>query len=203
MRVALFSAGCFFSCVLVLLHHLIFIRKHPAEAEEEIVRKTVRRNMLESCVLALLVGASLALGYALGLSKPYWIPISCAAVMQGIDVRHVWQRSFQRSCGTVIGLGIAWVMLSFRFTILEICITVPVLQFCAIYFIARHYGLVTVFFTPVAIFMAEAGSALQADPDQLISARLLDTLLGCALGTLGGWILHDLLLGARKGSSAG
>lgn len=198
VKVALISAGCFCSCLLVLLHHLLFIRGHFVKAEVQVDLKSLRRNLVESGVLALLVGASLALGYGFGINKPYWIPITCAAVMQGIDLRHVWQRSFQRLCGTLLGLSIAWAILSFRFTALEICIVVPLLQFCAIYFIARHYGLVTVFFTPVAIFMAEAGSALQADPDQLISARLLDTLLGCVIGTLGGWILHDLLLGAKS-----
>jgi hypothetical protein len=197
LKLALISAGCFCSCFLVLLHHLLFIGKHTVQTDAQLVQKPLRRNLLESCVTALLVGISLALGYGLEVNKPYWIPVTCAAVMQGIDVRHVWQRSFQRFCGTLLGLGIAWIILSFRFTALEICIAVPLLQFFAIFFIARHYGLVTVFFTPVAIFMAEAGSALQADPDQLISARLLDTLLGCALGTLGGWILHDLLLGAK------
>ncbi len=42
---------------------------------------------------------SLAVAFILGFENPYWIPISCLAVMQGSSSRHIWLRAVQRIIG--------------------------------------------------------------------------------------------------------
>jgi uncharacterized membrane protein YccC len=188
-KVALLGCGSLMACLLAFLYHIIFRNDQWVE-EVEVQEKPFKRNLMESAVLALFIGISLAVADYFKLQKPYWIPVSCAAVMQGTDIHHVWQRGFQRTLGTLFGLAITWLLLNMHLNLAGICLTITILQFIADSFISRHYALVVVFFTPVAIFLAEAGSALQADPELLIRARLFDTLIGCGLGSVGGYVMY-------------
>jgi hypothetical protein len=45
----------------------------------------------------------LLLAEALRLPRPYWVPVSCLAVLQGVTLRAVWNRQFQRVAGTALG----------------------------------------------------------------------------------------------------
>lgn len=189
-RLGLLTAGCLLACVLAAIYLLIFYKTISFTSVITEPRKSMARNFAESGMLALFVGLSLNFASLFHLQKPYWITISCAAVMQGTDVRHVWQRSFQRTLGTMAGLALAWLLLTFHFGLVSIFIAITLLQFAASLFSSRHYALVVICFTPVAIFLAEAGSMMQVDANKLILARLLDTLIGCTLGAIGGWLLH-------------
>jgi uncharacterized membrane protein YccC len=196
MKVILLGSGSLLACLLAFVYHVIF-RNDQWMEEAEIAGKPFRRNLAESAILAMFIGISLAIADYFKLQKPYWIPVSCAAVMQGTDLHHVWQRGFQRMLGTLLGLVIAWVLLTMRLNLAGICLTITILQFIADSFISRHYTLVVVFFTPMAIFLAEAGSALQADPGVLIKARLFDTLIGCGIGAVGGYVMYRQFAGKR------
>ncbi|MGZ3900639.1 MAG: FUSC family protein [Bacteroidia bacterium] len=190
MRVAVLTAGCLLTCFLTFIYYIIFLKKIKQVAMVPVEKKSVSASLIDSLMLAVFVGLSLMLAEFLRLQKPYWIPISCASVMQGITIRHMWQRSFQRISGTTLGIILAWLILLLHPSILGICLIIIILQFAADSFIGRHYALVVLFFTPIAIFLAEAGSGMQANADELMKARLLDTFIGSALGLLGGYILH-------------
>jgi uncharacterized membrane protein YccC len=71
---------------------------------------------------------SIATGKFFKLEYPYWIPISCLAVLQGVNVGHIWQRGIHRVLGTLIGLGIAWIIFSYITTPLGICLSIIILQ---------------------------------------------------------------------------
>src|SRR3546814_8722819 len=45
--------------------------------------------------------------------KAYWVPVSCLAVMQGVTLRASWSRNVHRIVGTVIGMGLTWLLLPF------------------------------------------------------------------------------------------
>lgn len=47
-------------------------------------------------------------------TRPYWITLSCAAVMCGSTIMATFHRAIQRSVGTVIGILVAMVILSFQ-----------------------------------------------------------------------------------------
>lgn len=200
-KAALVAAGSLCACLLTFVYLLLFSKQISKQAEEPPLYKSRRRVITESTMLGLFAGASLALGHLFHLQKPYWVPISCVAVMQGTDLRHVWQRGFQRFLGTITGLAVAWALLALHPGMLQVCIAITVLFFIADSFITRHYALVVVFFTPIAIFLAEAGSAMTANAAQLISARMFDTLLGCVIGSFGGFLLHNQLLPDSSKSS--
>ena len=57
--------------------------------------------------------------------------------------------------------------------------------------VVRHYGLATVFITPLTILLAEAGQGLAMAPQRLMQARLVDTVVGAVLGLAGAACLHS------------
>jgi uncharacterized membrane protein YccC len=57
--------------------------------------------------------------------------------------------------------------------------------------VVRHYGLATVFITPLTILLAEAGQGFAMAPQRLMEARLVDTLVGAVLGLVGAACLHS------------
>ncbi|WP_018477269.1 FUSC family protein [Pontibacter roseus] len=189
-RIGLIGIGTMLACVLAFFYSLLLFRKQKPATELLVVKKSASSNLVESVVVGVFMGASLLTGHLLQLSNPYWIPISCLAVMQGVSIRHVWQRSFQRILGTFLGLGLAWLLLPFFPTPLAICIGIIVLQFIIEMLIVRHYGLAVIFITPMTILLAEAGSAMAADPNTLISSRFTDIVLGSLIGAVGGVFLY-------------
>ena len=85
---------------------------------------------------------------------------------------------------TVIGLasvvapliGMPWSIVP----VLIVAVLVIVLQFTTELFMARHYGLAMVSFTPVILLMTQL--AFPADPRLLLAERALETLIGACTG---------------------
>jgi uncharacterized membrane protein YccC len=191
IRVGLIGMGAMLACTLALLYSLFVAEKHSPKKELIVVENNNETTLFESVIVGVFIFLSLITGRLLELENPYWLPISCAAVMQGASLKHVWQRSFQRVLGTFIGLGLTWLLLLFKMTPLTICICIMVLQFIIEMLIVRHYGLAVVFITPLTLFLAEAGGAMTVDATTLISVRFLDIFLGSCIGAVAGWFLHD------------
>lgn len=189
-RIGLLAMGTIFTCVLAFFYSLMMIKKSQGGSELIYVKKNVFANLIESAIVGTFIGGSFLVGHLLKLENPYWVPISCLAVMQGVSTRHIWQRSLHRILGTFIGLGLTWLLISQNLTALGICVSILVLQFIIEMLVVRHYGLAVVFITPMTIFLAEAGSAMTADPNVLVYARFLDIVLGSLIGAVGGWVLH-------------
>lgn len=189
-RVGLIGMGAMLASLLALFYSLYITKKHPPKTELIVVRKSNYTTLFESAIVGFFIFLSVLTGHLLKLNNPYWLPISCAAVMQGASFQHVGQRSFQRILGTFIGLGLTWLLLLLKMTPLTICISIMVLQFIIEMLVVRHYGLAVVFITPLTLFLAEAGSAMTVDPTTLISVRFMDILLGSIIGAIGGWFLH-------------
>ena len=189
-KVGLVGMGSMLACILAFFYSLYIVKKHPPKNDTIVIRKSKYASIIESALTGIFLGGSLLLGHLLKMDNPYWVPISCAAVMQGVTLHHVWQRSFQRILGTFIGLGLARLLLQLHLTPLSICICIFVLQFIIEMLVVRHYGLAVIFITPMTIFLAEAGSALSVNPDTLIGARFLDIALGSIVGAIGGWFVH-------------
>ena len=57
--------------------------------------------------------------------------------------------------------------------------------------VVRHYGLAAVFITPLAILLVEAGQGSVMAPQQLMQARLVDTVVGCMLGLACAACMHS------------
>lgn len=143
----LIGIGTILACVLALFYSLYCAKKPLAKTELSVVRKSNFTTLFESGIVGFFVFLSLLIGHLFELANPYWLPISCLAVLQGVSLQHVWQRSFQRISGTFIGLGLAWLLLLLKITPLTICVFIMVLQFIIEILVVRHYGLAVIFIT--------------------------------------------------------
>ena len=155
---------------------------------------------IESLIVTLFVVLALAVGLALKLSQPYWVPVSCFIIMQGMHLRTMWIKQLHRLLGTTIGVGVAWGLLALSLPPVGVAIAIFWMMLWIETMIVRHYGLAVIFITPLTIFIAEYGSghALMGTAAQaqgayqaLMTSRLLDTALGCMIALLGGLLMHS------------
>jgi hypothetical protein len=183
--------GTMISFALGLIYSLLTISTSRHDNEVVTVEKSKYVNLIESATFGFMVGLALLIANLLELENPYWAPTSCAAVMQGMSTRHIWQRSVQRIVGTFIGLGITWVILLFHPSLLLLCLSIIGLQLIVEFLVVRNYAIAVIFITVLTIFLAESGKSLTVDPTTLIIARFVDIFIGSLIGAVGGWILYN------------
>ncbi len=191
IKTGFIALGTLLACTVALLYSWYAISQLPAPVIAEEAPATNADKLFEAAIIAACVAVSLLLAYYLKLERPYWVPVSCVAVMKGVDLNHVWQRSFQRVMGTLTGLALAWLLLKIEATPLMVCLTIPVLQFLAEWLVGRNYALALIFITPMAMLLAEVGGIQTMQADELITTRLIDIVLGSAVGAVGGWFLYN------------
>ena len=155
-----------------------------------IIKKNRYTDFIESVILGLFMFISLELGFLLKINNPYWIPVSCLAVMQGATKSHIWQRVIQRIIGTFIGLGLCWIILLLVKKIWIICLVIVILQFILEILVPRNYAVAVIFITPLTILLTEASNPLINNPNMFISIRFFNTLLGSSIGAIGGWVIY-------------
>ena len=190
-KIGLVGIGTMISCTLGLVYSLVTLKKSASSQEIITVSKNPYANLVESLTFGFFVGLSLLMAYLLHLETPYWVPTSCAAVMQGVSVQHVWLRSAQRILGTFIGLVLSWLILLFQPSLLAICVSIILLQTLVEFLVVRNYAIAVIFITVLTIFLAESGTALSGHPGTLIEARFFDILTGSLVGAAGGWLLYN------------
>jgi uncharacterized membrane protein YccC len=123
------------------------------------------------------MAAAQVLTIVVRLNRSYWVGLTVAAVIKP-DFGSVFARALQRAVGTAIGVLIGAAVVTW----------VPsrpaLLPFLALFAgllpiaLVRNYGMFTIFVTPLIIILIET---LTGGTHQLVAARLLDTLLGCAI----------------------
>ncbi|WP_200882972.1 FUSC family protein [Cellvibrio mixtus] len=190
VRVGLITLGAILSCVLAFFYSLWAIRRQPVIIPESVEAPRVYALVLEAGVIAFFVGGSYGIALSIGLGNPYWVPISCAAIMQGATFRMVWQRKVHRIVGTAIGLSLATVIFKLPLNPYEVALLIMLLNFIVEFLVVRNYGLAVVFITPLTVLFAEVSSATLL-PDVLLTNRLLDIVLGSVIGFVGGWLMYQ------------
>ncbi|WP_234402385.1 FUSC family protein [Oceanobacillus damuensis] len=136
------------------------------------------------------------IAFQLDLARSYWVPLSCVAVMSGASIVATHHRAIQRGIGTVIGIVIASVILALDPSGYIIAFFIMLLTFITELFIVKNYGLAALFFTPNALLMAESTSVGDFSFSYFASARIIDVLIGIAIGLIGVW-----LIGRKSASS--
>jgi len=154
-------------------------------------KELIRRNFANSVLIGVVVGSSLLLAQWLQLENPYWVPVSCLAVVQGTNFREIWNKQLHRMIGTTLGL----MMISAIFQTppssdWQIAGWIVLFSFAIEMTVTRHYATAVMFITPMTILLADAGQAHQSSLWSLAQSRLTDTAVGCGVGLLGGFILH-------------
>lgn len=191
-RAGLLLFGCIGASTLTLGYSLLQALNgyvsdvHIAEPTEP----RIAAIFLESLTIAMFISLSYLLALWLGFDRPYWAPISCAAILQGASFRAVRHRNIHRIVGTAIGMGLAWLIFSLNPSLWVLALLVILLSFVIEILVTRNYGFAVIFITPLTIILAEAANASQ-DVNGVILLRMTNVLLGSAVGYLGGWLLHQ------------
>jgi len=136
--------------------------------------------------IVLSISAIIAFGF--GFTRPYWITLSCAAVMCGSTIIATFHRAIQRSVGTMIGILLAIVILSFQpegfmIVVVNMCLT-ALIELA----ISRNYALAAIFITPNALLIAENSTKIY-NVSYFATARITDIFVGSAIGLIGTYII--------------
>ncbi|MDN3233177.1 FUSC family protein [Priestia megaterium] len=151
--------------------------------------------------LAVMVFVSTFFAYKIGLQNPYWVPVSCAAILSGINSSAIFYRAVHRSVGTILGLFVTSGIYIWDPNKWEVVLLFVLLFFIIESFVAKNYGIAVIFMTPLTILIAETGNRL-LPVQQLLQYRLFDIVLGSLFGFVGSLVwwqkpslkqLYDLL----------
>ncbi|MGC3980065.1 MAG: FUSC family protein [Steroidobacteraceae bacterium] len=189
-RVGLMLMGSLLAALIAFVYSLHALRSREPDAATT-PAASFDYVVFDSVVIGLFVALSLALAQLFAMPKPYWVPVSCLAVIQGTSLRAVWNRQLHRILGTGAGLLVAWALLSLPLDAWRISLIMMALAFVIEMLVVRHYAIAVTFITPLTLLLAEATTLGQGTPSGLIRARFFDTLLGCLIGLLGGICLHN------------
>ncbi|WP_221798831.1 FUSC family protein [Oceanobacter mangrovi] len=190
-RLGLLMLGSMSSLLLAFVYALMFKGEEPDQLVEPIVGAQLHKLVANSIVMGMFVGGGFWFAHLIGMHNPYWVPISCAAIMQGANMRMVWLRKIHRISGTAVGMCLAWVLFQYLEGPWALSAAIVVLSFCIETLIVRNYGYAVVFITPLTvIFAGVASHGLQTD--ELVFTRLLDISLGSLIGAIGGLCSHWL-----------
>lgn len=134
--------------------------------------------------------------HSFDFTRSYWIPLSCVAIMSGATMVATFHRALQRSIGTLIGIIIASSILYFKPSGYPIAFFIlfftAVTELC----IVKNYGLAVIFITPNALLLAETITGGEFAFFHFSTARIIDVVIGSAIGLLG-----VIIMGKRTASS--
>jgi hypothetical protein len=196
-QVGLLSMGCVLAVAIAFVYSLYLLRRDAPAAAPPREVPSFEVVVVEPVLIGGFVGLSLAVAQLLQLQRPYWVPVTCLAVIQGVSLRAVWTRQFHRIAGTALGLLVFWGLTALPLDAWGVAIVLTVLTFVIETLAVRHYALAVVFITPLAILLAEGTHLASEGPQAVMQARLVDTVLGCLVGLAGGACLHSAALRGR------
>lgn len=112
----------------------------------------------------------------------YWAMVGAVAAVGGAHVNARLIRGIQRLVGTLVGVLIAAGLLALQLPPWAILVVAVAMQVGAELFVGRNYGIAMVFITPLALLMISLASP--ATPGMLLRDRVLETVIGVAVGTI-------------------
>lgn len=135
--------------------------------------------------LALCIGIAQALVSLIPVPRSYWVALTITFVLKP-DFGSVFNRALLRALGTVVGLVVAATVLAL---VPRGWWDVPVMMVLAPLIPAltpRGYGFQTAAITPVILLLSDV---LNHQGTALLLPRLLDSLMGCAIALVAGYLL--------------
>ncbi|WJS89856.1 FUSC family protein [Microbacterium testaceum] len=130
-------------------------------------------------VAALLAGVA---GALLIGTHWYWAMVGAVAAVGGAHVTARLIRGVQRLVGTLLGVLIAAGLLALDLPSWIVLLVAVALQAGAELFVGRNYGIAMLFITPLALLMVSLASPVA--PEMLLRDRVIETVIGVAVGTL-------------------
>ncbi|GGC93931.1 FUSC family protein [Enterococcus wangshanyuanii] len=147
--------------------------------------------LLDALHYAAILFLATYISQSLHLTNAYWMIVSCAAVLQGDNLRAIMHRNVQRIFGTMVGLLIAALLLSIAFTTLQSILLICFFFLTVEFFIKRNYAIANFFTTPMSLLLANL--ARHQYLVSLLNYRLIGIVLGSLLGLLGAYVLTTCL----------
>lgn len=154
------------------------------------IRELVDRTLASADSRAFAVRLALCMSIAevarqwLPTNRPYWVLLTVAIVLKP-DFGSVFGRAVQRGAGTLLGVLIGSALLAVfprsGWLVVAMALLAGVLPWAR----AANFGLFSVFQTPVILLMLD----LTLDDPGLVSERLVDTLIGCGIVLVFGYLL--------------
>ncbi len=145
-------------------------------------------------VAALLAGVA---GALLVGTHWYWAMVGAVAAVGGAHVTARLIRGVQRLVGTVLGVLIAAGLLALDLPPWVVLSVAVALQAGAELFVGRNYGIAMLFITPLALLMVSLASPVA--PEMLLRDRVIETVIGVAVGT----VVAIVSAGLRRRSARG
>ncbi|MFF7388708.1 FUSC family protein [Streptomyces scabiei] len=145
--------------------------------------------------LALCIGIAQALVSLVPVPRSYWVALTITFVLKP-DFGSVFSRALLRALGTVVGLVVAAGILT---EVPRGWWDVPVMLLLAPLipvFTPRGYGYQTAAITPVILLLSDT---LNHQGTDLLVPRLVDSLMGCAIALVAGYLLWPESWHARVG----
>jgi hypothetical protein len=190
LRVGALTMGCLLAVAIAFVYSLHIVRRRGVPEPSPKQEPGFDYVVLDSVVIGGFVGLSLLVALLMQLERPYWVPISCLAVIQGASLRAVWVRQLHRIAGTAVGLLVFIAILQVPLNAWVVAGLLMALTFVIETLVVRNYGLAVVFITPLTILLAEAARLHEMAPQVMMQARLVDTAIGALVGLVGGACLH-------------
>ncbi|WCN08624.1 FUSC family protein [Marinomonas mediterranea] len=187
-HIGLLAIGGMTSCVVCVAYSLLTEANALPKTDIKLDER-VNAIVLEALFVSVFVGGSYGIALALQLNNPYWVPISCAAILQGATFRQVWHRKIHRIIGTLVGMLLASAIFFFHPNVWVLAFLILILQFIIEMLIVKNYGYAVIFITPLTVIMAEVTST-QVSPALLLEYRIFDIVFGSVIGFVGGAIFY-------------
>ena len=189
-QVGFIAMGCTLATLVAFFYSLHALRRRPAVSQAGRVFD-FGFVVADSVVIGAAVGVSLAIAQLLQLPRPYWVPVSCLAVIQAASLREAWRKQLHRIAGTALGLLLFLLLAMMPLSAMGVALLLTALTFVIETLVVRHYALAVVFITPLTILLAEAANFSVALPPGVLVARLVDTIIGCLVGLAAAACLHS------------
>jgi hypothetical protein len=127
-------------------------------------------------------GTAVLVGLMLGVPRPDWAAVACAAVLTFDATRRTVFRAGHRAVGTAAGIGVAGAVLAVVPGVLPLVVLVLALQFAVELVVVRNYTLAVVLITPLALLQGTLATGQLGGPVLgLLAGRLVETAIGCAV----------------------
>lgn len=149
------------------------------------------RLLLSSIHHACIIFFATYIGMALGLGNPYWVTISCAAVLQGSELIAIFQRNVQRIVGGMVGLLVGIVLFSFDLNVISTITIIVILNVFVEYAMVRNYAIANFFTNPLSLLLANLSSG--AFVNDLVSYRFFGLVLGSMIAFIGAALISYAL----------
>lgn len=156
-----------------------------------------RRIHAVRCVVT--VGLAGSLATASGIGHPYWAMVASVVPLTVVTLHAQLLRGAHRLAGTLVGLALAAVLLALQLPEPALIVVVVALQGGAELLIGRNYGAALLCVTSLALLLGQL--AVPQPLGTLLLERLLQTLLGVAVGMVAAVLSRDVPAGTSPVSN--